>query len=111
MNIAAGRAFKRHGTTVKPSELSTSIVTECVLRLSLNPMYLGMILIPLGIAILVGSLAPFAVCAMFALLMRYRFVRIEERTLVEQFGTEWRRYSTGSTLVLAVSAADPVHLD
>jgi protein-S-isoprenylcysteine O-methyltransferase Ste14 len=93
LNVAADRAFKRNKTTVKPFEVSTSLVTEGVFRVSRNPMYLGMILILLGIALLLGALTPFVACAAFALLMRERFVRVEERMLAEQLGPEWRRYS------------------
>jgi len=93
LNLAADRAFKRHETTVKPFEVSTNLVTEGVFRLSRNPMYLGMVLILFGVALFLGALTPFAVCAAFGLLMNYRFVRIEERMLADKFGAEWRRYS------------------
>ena len=93
LNIAADRAFKRHATTVKPFAPSTSLVTEGVFKLSRNPMYLGMILILLGVTLLLGALTPFGVCVAFAFLMRYRFVRVEERMLAETFGAEWQRYS------------------
>lgn len=92
LNLAADRAFKRHQTTVKPFELSTSLITEGVFRVSRNPMYLGMVLILLGLAIVLGTLTPFAVCAAFAVLLHYRFVRTEERMLAEKFGADWRAY-------------------
>lgn len=92
LNIAADRAFKRHATAVKPFQPSTSLVTEGVFGLSRNPMYLGMILILFGVSLLLGALTPFAMCVAFALLMHYRFVRVEERMLAEQFGAEWQRY-------------------
>ncbi|MGP0094146.1 MAG: methyltransferase family protein [Xanthobacteraceae bacterium] len=93
LNLVADRAFKHHQTTVKPFELSTSLVTEGVFRLSRNPMYLGMVLILLGIAMVLGTLTPLAVCAAFAVLLHYRFVRMEERMLAEKFGADWRAYS------------------
>ncbi len=92
LNIAADRAFKRHQTTVKPFEVSASLVTDGVFRLSRNPMYLGMVLILLGVALFLGALMPFAVCVVFALLMHYRFVRIEESMLADKFGVAWLRY-------------------
>ncbi len=93
LNIAADRAFQRRETTVKPFEVSTSLVTDGVYGFSRNPMYLGMALILFGVALALGALTPFAVCAAFALLMRYRFIQIEERMLADTFGDEWRRYS------------------
>jgi len=93
LNLAAYRAFKRHETTVRPFAVSTSLVREGVFRFSRNPMYLGMLLILIGVALFLGALTPFAVSAVFALLMRYRFVRIEERMLADRFGAQWQRYS------------------
>jgi len=93
LNLAADRAFKLRETTVRPFEVSTSLVTEGVFRFSRNPMYLGMLLILIGFALFLGALTPFAVCAVFALVMHYRFVRIEERMLSDRFGLEWQRYS------------------
>jgi len=93
LDLAASRALKRHQTTIKPFEVSTSLVTEGVFGVSRNPIYLGMILILIGVALLLGALTPFVVCAAFAVLLHYRFVRIEERMLAERFGPEWRRYT------------------
>ena len=56
-------------------------------------MYLGMVLILVGLALLLGTLSPFAVCVAFALLLCYRFVRVEERMLADKFGAEWQNYS------------------
>ncbi len=91
--LAAARALKRHQTTIKPFEVSASLVTGGVFGVSRNPIYLGMVLILVGVALLLGALTPFAVCAAFAVLLHYRFVRIEERMLAERFGSEWRRYA------------------
>jgi len=93
LNLAADRAFKRHQTTVKPFEVSASLITEGVFRVSRNPMYLGMVLVLLGFAIVLGTLAPFAVYAAFAVLLHYRFVRTEERMLADKFAADWRAYS------------------
>jgi len=92
LNLAADRAFKKRGTTVKPFERSTALVTAGVLTLSRNPMYLGMVLILLGVALLLGSAAPFAVVALFALALDRRFIRVEERMLADAFGDDWRAY-------------------
>lgn len=46
------------GTTVKPFQESTALITDGVFRLSRNPMYLGFVLVLTGIATLLGSLTP-----------------------------------------------------
>ncbi|MGO9700690.1 MAG: methyltransferase family protein [Xanthobacteraceae bacterium] len=94
LNLLADRAFKRHRTTVKPFEVPTSLMTDGVFALSRNPMYLGMVLILFGLALFLGTLSPFLICVGFAILVDYRFIRVEERMLADQFGTEWRAYSS-----------------
>ena len=92
LNLAAVRAFKARGTTVKPFEQSSALVTDGVFRISRNPIYLGMALILVGIATLIGSLSPFLVCVGFAALIHFRFIRVEERMLAATFGDTWRAY-------------------
>lgn len=88
----ADRAFKKVETTVKPHEESTTLITDGVFRLSRNPMYVGFVLILLGIAIFVGSLTPYAVVIVFPILMDRIFIRGEERMLEETFGGAWLEY-------------------
>jgi len=92
LNLAADRAFKAHRTTVKPFETSTALITTGVFALSRNPMYLGMALILLGVALLFGSLTPFVIAAVFAVVIDRRFIRVEEQMLADTFADEWRAY-------------------
>ncbi len=92
LNLVADAAFKKQGTTVKPFEGSTTLITTGVFRFSRHPMYLGMVLILLGIAILMGSLAPFIVVVIFAAVMELVFIRTEERMLEQKFGNTWLEY-------------------
>jgi protein-S-isoprenylcysteine O-methyltransferase Ste14 len=92
LNLKADTAFKKEQTTVKPFEKSSALITTGVFRVSRHPMYLGMILILLGIAILMGSLTPLIVIAIFTILIELVFVRTEEKMLEEQFGSSWYAY-------------------
>lgn len=92
MNLIADRAFKKVGTTVKPYEASRTLITEGVFRVSRHPMYVGFVLILLGIAIFMGSLMPYAIIMIFASLMDKIFIRVEERMLEETFGEAWLGY-------------------
>jgi hypothetical protein len=112
LNVAADRAFKRNKTTVKPFEVSTSLVTEGVFRVSRNPMYLGMILILLGIALLLGALYAFRrVCSV----RPSHAGALRPGRRANAGGATWSGMATlqrtGSTLVLAAPAADRGHLD
>lgn len=92
LNAFADRAFKQADTTVKPFQESTTLITDGVFRLTRHPMYVGFVLILLGIAIFVGSLTPYVVVVVFPILMEIVFSRIEERMLAETFGEKWVEY-------------------
>ena len=94
LNIIADRDFKRYQTTVKPYEESATLLTEGVYRYSRHPMYLGFVLILLGISLLLGSISPYVVVLMFAILMEIVFIRVEEEMLYETFQEEWRQYKS-----------------
>jgi protein-S-isoprenylcysteine O-methyltransferase Ste14 len=94
LNLSADHAFKQAQTTVKPFEESTVLVTSGAFRYSRNPMYLGFTAILLAEAILLRSITPFIVVAIYPLLMSYLFIRVEERMLTEKFGEEWREYES-----------------
>jgi protein-S-isoprenylcysteine O-methyltransferase Ste14 len=92
LNLVADHAFKQYQTTVKPYEESSTLMTSGVFRLSRNPMYLGMVLILVGIAVLVGSLTPFVVIPFFIVLMNRVYITVEERMLEQKFGENWQAY-------------------
>ena len=92
LNLLADQAFKKHATTVKPFEKSNALVTGGVFGISRNPMYLGMTLILLGLALLLGSATPFAVVAVLAILFDRIFIAPEESMLEDTFGDTFRQY-------------------
>lgn len=92
LNLLADRAFRAHGTTVKPFERSSRLLTGGVFALSRNPMYLGMVLILAGFGVLLGTLAPLLVVPAFAILLDLRFIRPEERMLADTFRGAWSLY-------------------
>lgn len=93
LNLLADSAFKNEHATVKPFEISTTLITTGVFQICRHPMYLGMTLILFGIAILLGSFTPFFVVVIFGVLIELVFVRSEERMLKEQFDKAWDAYS------------------
>jgi len=92
LNLLADSAFKKAQTTVKPFEMSTTLVTAGVFRISRHPMYLGMVLILIGLAVFMGAYTPFIIILIFVILMEMIFVRTEERMLEQQFGPIWNTY-------------------
>jgi protein-S-isoprenylcysteine O-methyltransferase Ste14 len=92
LNLMADGALHRANTTVKPFEASTTLITNGVFQISRHPMYLGFVLILIGLAVLLGSLTPYFVIPIFAILMDGVFIQVEERMLEEQFGPIWLTY-------------------
>ncbi len=92
INLVADRSFKKNETTVKPLEESTTLITGGVFRISRHPMYLGFVLILLGIAALIGSLTPYVIVIGFAIFMHTVFIKFEEKKLEETFGAAWLGY-------------------
>ena len=92
LNLAADKALKKHGTTVKPYEESTRLITTGVYQYSRNPMYLGMVLILIGVALLMGSLTPYIIVPGFIVAIEQVFIRAEESMLHEEFGHDWTAY-------------------
>lgn len=92
LNLLADRAFHQAETTVKPFETSSALLTTGVFRASRNPMYLGYVLILIGVGLLLRSLTPFLVIPVFCFFMARVFIRAEERMLRETFGPAWESY-------------------
>ena len=93
MNVVADRAFHEAGTTVRPFENSSRLVTDGLFKTSRNPMYLGFMLMLVGIGLILGSLTPFIVIPLFAVWIDRRFVIVEEQMLANRFGERWREYA------------------
>ncbi|KPK88299.1 MAG: hypothetical protein AMJ88_19250 [Anaerolineae bacterium SM23_ 63] len=94
MNLVADNAYKRYQTTVKPFQESHALITDGAYRLSRHPMYLGFVLILIGVSLLLGSLSPYIVIIVFAILMEIVFIRVEESMLEEKFQQEWKEYKS-----------------
>ncbi len=92
--LAAASLFKRAQTTINPLDprKTTALVTGGIYRWSRNPMYLGLLLLLAGWAIHLGTLSPFAVPPLFALILARLQILPEERALRERFGDDYERY-------------------
>src|SRR3954470_14734490 len=90
--VWAAGLFRAAGTPVRPFERSTSVVTSGPYRFTRNPMYLGMVLVLIGVAVLFGSLAAFVPIPLFVWQIRRKFVLPEETFLEGLFGNEYVQY-------------------
>jgi protein-S-isoprenylcysteine O-methyltransferase Ste14 len=94
LNLAADRRFKKIGTTVKPFEESSALVTTGVFGRTRNPMYLGMVLILLGVGSLLGRLVALVPALALGILLEVVYIRPEEAMLAARFPEEWEAYSS-----------------
>ena len=94
LNLIVDHAFKRYQTTVKSFQESSALITDGVYRFSRHPMYLGFVLILFGLSLLLGSISPYIVVMVFAILMDVVFIRVEERMLEAKFGDAWKAYKS-----------------
>ena len=81
-------------TAAEDSEPPSSLATDGVFRICRNPMYLGFVLMLLGLAMCLGYAIPFLVVPVVALILQFVFVRDEERILEEKFGDIWSTYKS-----------------
>ncbi len=90
--VTAGAQLRRRGTTLRPFHASSTLVTHGVFRVSRNPIYLGMVLILIGIGVCLGSVTPVVIIPVFARLITVKFILFEEASLETQFGRAFVDY-------------------
>jgi len=91
--IRAWWLFQQHETAICPTATTTTFIVEDIYRLTRNPMYLGMVLMLTGIALLVGSWPYYVVAILYAVILDHVFCRFEERKLLAQYGREYADYA------------------
>jgi len=84
--------FKKQDTAVCPTAINTHLLTSGIYRFTCNPMYLGVIIILLGIAIAVGSLPFYLVTVLYFIVINHVFCPYEEQKLVATFGDDYLAY-------------------
>lgn len=88
----AARAFLRAGTGLPPNRPATRLVTTGLYRLGRNPIYLGMALAALGIAVLVASPGALAGALAAILIVDRWVIGREEAYLAKKFGADYAAY-------------------
>lgn len=84
--------FRRADTAVYPNQPARTLVTHGVYAYTRNPMYVGMTVAYLGLALATGSVWPLLLLpAVLALLVRFVIQR-EERHLMAKFPAEYGAY-------------------
>ncbi len=90
--IYVKRIFKKTVTPISPSAKPVRLHTEGIYKYSRNPMYLGIGIGLLGIALFTGCIINLIFPLLFLMIMNYKYVKIEERKLEIVFGETYDNY-------------------
>jgi|SaaInl8_200m_RNA_FD_contig_91_135703_length_1738_multi_4_in_0_out_0_2 protein-S-isoprenylcysteine O-methyltransferase Ste14 len=93
INLQADRLFKKARTTIHSFGEPSHLVNSSIYQYSRNPMYLGMVLVLCGVAIVLGSLTPFLIIPIYIVMINNIFIKFEERRMERNFGQLWVEYT------------------
>ncbi|MBN3039146.1 MAG: isoprenylcysteine carboxylmethyltransferase family protein [Candidatus Omnitrophica bacterium] len=92
LNIWPDNMFKKKNIPIEPHDTPIQLETSGPFRISRNPMYLGMVLVLLGVASLLGSLSALFICPLFLAALDRIYISFEEQKLQNTFGQRYMDY-------------------
>ena len=92
LGVSAVVTMTRAGSNVPTNRPTITIVAHGPYRVTRNPIYLGMFLGQIGLAIALNTLWLVATLVAFALVIRYGVIAREEAYLSRKFGDVYRGY-------------------
>jgi protein-S-isoprenylcysteine O-methyltransferase Ste14 len=90
-NVAAIR-LRRAGTPLESDLTPTVLLTDGLFAWSRNPVYLGMLMLLAGQAMMLGTVGALLTWPAFWLWLQWRFIGAEERVLLATFGEAYAQY-------------------
>lgn len=90
--ISGVRAFKRGGTNVDPRQPALVLVRDGPYRFTRNPMYLGMVVLQIGLGLAFSLDWAMFLAPAVLLILHFGVVLKEEAYLLELFGDPYRAY-------------------
>jgi protein-S-isoprenylcysteine O-methyltransferase Ste14 len=84
--------FAQHETGLLPGQATRAIIQDGPYRLSRNPLYVGLLALYLGLALLIPSFWALVLFPMSVVLVRWGAIRPEERYLDARFGATYEAY-------------------
>lgn len=92
LGLPAFLLMRRAGTSVKPHLPTTAIVTRGPFRLTRNPLYLSLLVLYLGLALMANALWALLFLPVLAILVHFLAILPEERYLEQKFGAAYLNY-------------------
>lgn len=90
--ISALGLFRRHSTKPEPWKPSSALVTTGAYRFTRNPMYVGMLLLSIGISLIAGGFWTVVALLPVFLTLNFYVIAREEAYLQRRFGIAYTAY-------------------
>ncbi len=94
LSLGNRNLFKRLGTPTHPGVRANVLITKGAFRYTRNPMYLGLVVMLVGVAILLGSFSPIIVIPVIIWILHSKFILREEKWMESWFGESYLEYKT-----------------
>lgn len=91
-DVWAMKTLRIHQTTIMPHKGSSALVSTGPYAVSRNPIYLGNVMLVVGLALIFGIIWLFALAFVGGLLTSLLAIRSEEKHLAHNFPREWSGY-------------------
>jgi protein-S-isoprenylcysteine O-methyltransferase Ste14 len=87
------RLFHYLGTNIYTFGEPGQMTTDALYSHTRNPMYLGLLIVLIGLAVALGRLSPFVGPLVFFALANFWYIPWEERAMARKFGEAYAEYS------------------
>lgn len=92
LGFKAVKTMRQSGQSENPYKKTTEIIETGPFKFTRNPMYLQMVLVCIGFAVLLSSLWIFALTPICAMFLHFLVILPEERYLERKFGNTYLDY-------------------
>jgi len=92
LNLAASSTLRNSHTPVDFKQIPAKIVETGPFRYSRNPIYLGGLILLIGVAISLGSLVSFVFPVLLFLILQFLYIPVEEKEMEQIFGNHYIEY-------------------
>jgi protein-S-isoprenylcysteine O-methyltransferase Ste14 len=87
--MSAVLTFRSVGTSPNPLVPTKALALRCPYRITRNPMYIGLLLLSMGICLATNALWPLLLLPVVLLILRRKVIDREERYLEANFGRQY----------------------
>ena len=90
--VSARREFAHHGQPTDPGQPTSKVIKTGIFSISRNPLYLGGVMVVLGIALMLNMLWALVTLLISIMICHYILIVPEETYLAAKFGKEYEDY-------------------